>query len=127
METTLNETDNTPESVEEAENETIEGEAIEEPADEPTEEQESTYVYGAESDILSNADEVAQTVEDSQEIEALLLQWQKEQKQYEEKVLEVQTYISDQAQNIVSIFLLLVLAVGFLSGIVLARTVWRKF
>ena len=127
METTLNETDNTPESVEEAENETIEGEVIEEPADEPTGGQENTYVYGAESDILPNADEVAQTVEDSQEIEALLLQWQEEQKQYEEKVLEVQTYISDQTQNIVSIFLLLVLAVGFLSGIVLARTVWRKF
>ena len=127
METTLVETDSTPESVESTEPETIEGETIEEPADEATEEQENAYVYGAESGILSNADEVAQTVEDSQEIEAFLLQWQKEQKQYEEKVLEVQTYISDQTQNIVSIFLLLVLAVGFLSGIVLARTVWRKF
>ena len=66
-------------------------------------------------------------VVNTDDVVVLLRQWQQEQQQYEQKVLEVQTFISDQTKNITSLFFLLVLAVGLMSGIVLAKAVWRKF
>lgn len=110
--------------------EDIETEIVEE-SEEPEQEQEPETVFVYESELVGD-----DTPEDVQQVQAvvntddvvvLLKEWQKEQQQYEQKVLDVQTFISDQAKNITSLFFLLVLAVGLMSGIILAKTVWRKF
>ena len=95
---------------------------------EETEEPEPETVFIYESELVGDADptEVLQAI-DTDDVVVLLQQWQQEQQQYEQKVLEVQAFISDQTKNITSLFFLLVLAVGLLSGIVLAKAVWRKF
>lgn len=110
--------------------EDIETEIVEE-SEEPEQEQEPETVFVYESELVGD-----DTPEDVQQVQAvvntddvvvLLKEWQKEQQQYEQKVLDVQTFISDQAKNITSLFFLLVLAVGLMSGIILAKAVWRKF
>lgn len=108
--------------------EDIETETVEE-SEEPEQEPETVFIYESElvgDDIPEDVQQV-QAVVDTDDVVTLLKEWQKEQQQYEQKVLEVQTFISDQTRNITSMFFLLVLALGLLSGIVLARTVWRKF
>lgn len=46
--------------------------------------------------------------------------------EYQTQTLENQTYIMEQTKNILSVSSLLLLTVGFVSGILLARIVWRK-
>ena len=110
--------------------EDIETEIVEE-SEEPEQEQEPETVFVYESELVGD-----DTPEDVQQVQAvvntddvvvLLKEWQKEQQQYEQKVLDVQTFISDQTKNLTSLFFLLVLAVGLMSGIILAKAVWRKF
>lgn len=108
--------------------EDIETETVEE-SDEMEPEPETVFVYESElvgDDVPEDVQQV-QAVVNTDDVVVLLRQWQQEQQQYEQKVLEVQTFISDQTKNITSLFFLLVLAVGLLSGIVLAKSVWRKF
>ena len=108
--------------------EDIETETVEE-SDEMEPEPETVFVYESElvgDDVPEDVQQV-QAVVNTDDVVVLLRDWQKEQQQYEQKVLEVQTFISDQTKNITSLFFLLVLAVGLLSGIILARAVWRKF
>lgn len=110
--------------------EDIETEIVEE-SEEPEQEQEpeTVFVYESElvgDDIPEDVQQV-QAVVNTDDVVVLLKEWQKEQQQYEQKVLDVQTFISDQAKNITSLFFLLVLAVGLMSGIILAKAVWRKF
>lgn len=108
--------------------EDIETETVEE-SDEMEPEPETVFVYESElvgDDVPEDVQQV-QAVVNTDDVVVLLRQWQQEQQQYEQKVLEVQTFISDQTKNITSLFFLLVLAVGLMSGIVLAKAVWRKF
>lgn len=108
--------------------EDIETEAVED-SEEMEQEPETVFVYESElvgDDIPEDVQQV-QAVVNTDDVIVLLKEWQKEQQQYEQKVLDVQTFISDQTKNITSLFLLLVLAVGLLSGIILAKAVWRKF
>lgn len=46
--------------------------------------------------------------------------------EYQTQVLENQTYLMEQTKNILSVSSLLLLTIGFVSGILLARVVWRK-
>jgi|GEM_PF-6301189 len=108
--------------------EDIETETVEE-SEEMEQEPETVFVYESElvgDDIPEDVQQV-QAVVNIDDVVVLLKEWQKEQQQHEQKVLEVQTFISDQTKNITSLFFLLVLAVGLMSGIILAKAVWRKF
>lgn len=108
--------------------EDIETETVEE-SEKMKQEPETVFVYESElvgDDIPEDVQHV-QAVVNTDDVVVLLKEWQKEQQQYEKKVLDVQTFISDQTKNITSLFFLLVLAVGLLSGIILAKAVWRKF
>lgn len=108
--------------------EDIETETVEE-SEKMKQEPETVFVYESElvgDDIPEDVQQV-QAVVNTDDVVVLLKEWQKEQQQYEQKVLDVQTFISDQTKNITSLFFLLVLAVGLLSGIILAKAVWRKF
>ena len=80
------------------------------------------FVYESET---SSGDTVQASVSDD-DVVALIEQWQKDQQEYQQQVIEVESFISDQIKNITSLFSVLLLAVGLLSGIVLARAVWRK-
>ena len=60
------------------------------------------------------------------DIEALLTQWQTAQEEYETKTLENQEFFIEQSKNQLTLSYLSVLVIGFLSGILLARVVWRK-
>ena len=46
--------------------------------------------------------------------------------EYQSQTLENQTYFMEQTRNILSVSSLILLTVGFVSGILLARVVWRK-
>ena len=108
--------------------EDIETETVEE-SEEMEHEPETVFIYESElvgDDIPEDVQQV-QAVVNTDDVIVLLKEWQKEQQQYEQKVLDVQTFISDQTKNITSLFFLLVLAVGLMSGIILAKAVWRKF
>ncbi len=108
--------------------EDIETETVEE-SEEMEQELETVFVYESElvgDDVPEDVQQM-QAVVNIDDVVVLLKEWQKEQQQYEQKVLEVQTFISDQTKNITSLFFLLVLAVGLMSGIILAKAVWRKF
>ena len=108
--------------------EDIETETVEE-FEEMEQEPETVFAYESElvgDDIPEDVQQV-QAVVNIDDVVVLLKEWQKEQQQYEQKVLDVQTFISDQTKNLTSLFFLLVLAVGLLSGIILAKAVWRKF
>ena len=48
------------------------------------------------------------------------------QQAFRSEVLESQKHLTAQSNNLLSASVVLLLAVGFLSGILLARTVWRK-
>ena len=48
------------------------------------------------------------------------------QQAFRSEVLESQKHLTAQSNNLLSASIVLLLAVGFLSGILLARTVWRK-
>lgn len=48
------------------------------------------------------------------------------QQAFRSEVLESQNHLTAQSNNLLSASVVLLLAVGFLSGILLARTVWRK-
>lgn len=52
--------------------------------------------------------------------------YQKNVAEYQTQVLENQTYIMEQTKNILSVSSLILLTIGFVSGILLARIVWRK-
>lgn len=60
------------------------------------------------------------------DIEALLTQLKTEQEEYETKTLENQEFLIEQSKNQLTLSYLSVLVIGFLSGILLARIVWRK-
>lgn len=64
---------------------------------------------------------------ENQDIYTLLVQLQTEQQEYETQVLETAKTLTEQAKNTLSCLVLTIVLIGFLSGLVLARSVWRKF
>lgn len=60
------------------------------------------------------------------DIYALLSDLKAGNEEYQTKILENQTYLVEQTRNILSVSSLLLLTIGFASGILLARVVWRK-
>lgn len=56
----------------------------------------------------------------------LLKEHQKNEAEYQAQVLENDKVYIEQSKNLLSVSSLLLLTVGFLSGILLARVVWRK-
>lgn len=85
------------------------------------------FVYEFDTSVDSAESDTTETLQMNDDVIAFLNDWQTEQKEYEQKVLEVQNFISDQTKNITSMFFVLILAFALLSGIILARIVWRKF
>lgn len=82
-------------------------------------------------------DEVQQESEDFsqdfKDIQKLLAEMQKEQAEYNASSLEFQTqiteehqYFMEQSKNVLSVLVVIALILGFASGIILARLVWRK-
>lgn len=74
----------------------------------------------------STGDAVPNTPEE-QDIYTLLQQLQTEQQEYQTQVLETAQTFTEQAKNTLSCLVLTIVLIGFLSGLVLARSVWRKF
>ena len=60
------------------------------------------------------------------DIYKLLKKYQKSEAEYQTQVLENDKVYIEQSKNLLSVSSLLLLTVGFLSGILLARIVWRK-
>ena len=74
----------------------------------------------------STGDAVPNTPEE-QDIYTLLQQLQTEQQEYQTQVLETAQTLTEQAKNTLSCLVFTIVLIGFLSGLVLARSVWRKF
>jgi len=74
----------------------------------------------------STGDAVSNTPEE-QDIYILLQQLQTERQEYQTQVLETAQTLTEQAKNTLSCLVLTIVLIGFLSGLVLARSVWRKF
>lgn len=74
----------------------------------------------------STRDVVPNTPEE-QDTYTLLQQLQTEQQEYQTQVLETAQTLTEQAKNTLSCLVLTIVLIGFLSGLVLARSVWRKF
>lgn len=74
----------------------------------------------------STGDAVPNTPEE-QDTYILLQQLQTEQQEYQTQVLETAQTLTEQAKNTLSCLVLTIVLIGFLSGLVLARSVWRKF
>ena len=82
---------------------------------------------------VSDGNEVKEDVENSvsstytiDDIYSLLSDIKTGNEEYQTQVLENQIYLTEQTKNILSVSSLLLLTVGFVSGILLARVVWRK-
>ena len=74
----------------------------------------------------STGDAVPSILEE-QDPYTLLQQLQTEQQEYQTQVLETAQTLTEQAKNTLSCLVLTIVLIGFLSGLVLARSVWRKF
>lgn len=66
-------------------------------------------------------------IPEEQDTYILLQQLQTEQQEYQTQVLETAQTLTEQAKNTLSCLVLTIVLIGFLSGLVLARSVWRKF
>lgn len=71
--------------------------------------------------------------QDFENIQKLLAEMQKEQAEFNASSLEFQTqitedhqYFMEQSKNVLSVLVVIALILGFASGIILARLVWRK-
>lgn len=71
--------------------------------------------------------DVAPNASEEQDIYTLLQQLHTEQQEYQTQVLETAQTLTEQAKNMLSCLVLTIVLIGFLSGLVLARSVWRKF
>lgn len=78
------------------------------------------------TDTVTTGDTATPTPEE-QDIYTLLQQLHTEQQEYQTQVLETAQTLTEQAKNTLSCLVLTIVLIGFLSGLVLARSVWRKF
>lgn len=74
-----------------------------------------------------STEDVVPSAPEEQDIYTLLQQLQTEQQEYQTQVLETAQTLTEQAKNTLSCLVLTIVLIGFLSGLVLARSVWRKF
>ena len=61
------------------------------------------------------------------DIYILLSDYCKKQDAYQKEVLENQKFYMEQSKNLLAVSSAILLSIGILSGILLARIVWRKF
>ena len=77
---------------------------------------------GTEPDAEAGA-EAEYSIDD---IYALLSDYCKKQDTYQKEVLENQEFYMEQSKNLLAVSSAILLSIGILSGILLARIVWRK-
>ena len=78
-------------------------------------------------DVLQNQEETEPDAEYSiDDIYALLSDYCKKQDTYQKEVLENQEFYMEQSKNLLAVSSAILLSIGILSGILLARIVWRK-
>lgn len=96
-------------------------------------EQDKKDIAEQVQDVLQNQEgtepdaEVGTEVEYSiDDIYTLLSNYCKKQDAYQKEVLENQKFYMEQSKNILAVSSAILLSIGILSGILLARIVWRK-
>lgn len=106
---------------------------------EPTQEQDGLSEQ-EKKDIVKQVQDALQNQEESEtdtevgtdteytidDIYTLLSDYCKKQETYQKEVLENQKFCMEQSKNLLAVSSAILLAVGILSGILLARFVWRK-
>ena len=86
-----------------------------------------TVITGDTATPTDSTGDVAPNAPEEQDIYTLLQQLHTEQQEYQTQVLETAQTLTEQAKNTLSCLVLTIVLIGFLSGLVLARSVWRKF
>lgn len=86
-----------------------------------------TVTTGDTATPTDSTGDVVPSAPEEQDIYTLLQQLYTEQQEYQAQVLETAQTLTEQAKNTLSCLVLTIVLIGFLSGLVLARSVWRKF
>ena len=96
-----------------------------EESDIPTSKEDSEHDTNSENDTTNavGVDDIYNLLADFRQDNE---DYQKNVAEYQTQVLENQTYLMEQTKNVLSVSSLLLLTIGFASGILLARVVWRK-
>ena len=96
-------------------------------------EQDKKDIAEQVQDVLQNQEETELDAEVGTETEysiddiyALLSDYCKKQDAYQKEVLENQKFYMEQSKNLLAVSSAILLSIGILSGILLARIVWRK-
>ena len=96
-------------------------------------EQDKKDIAEQVQDVLQNQEETEPDAEVGTEAEysiddiyALLSDYCKKQDAYQKEVLENQKFYMEQSKNFLAVSSAILLSIGILSGILLARIVWRK-
>ena len=96
-------------------------------------EQDKKDIAEQVQDVLQNQEETeldaevgTETEHSIDDIYALLSDYCKKQDAYQKEVLENQKFCMEQSKNLLAVSSAILLSIGILSGILLARIVWRK-
>lgn len=96
-------------------------------------EQDKKDIAEQVQDVLQNQEETEPIAEVGTETEysiddiyTLLSDYCKKQETYQKEVLENQKFCMEQSKNLLAVSSAILLSIGILSGILLARIVWRK-
>lgn len=96
-------------------------------------EQDKKDIAEQVQDVLQNQEETEPDAEVGTETEysiddiyTLLSDYCKKQEAYQKEVLENQQFCMEQSKNLLAVSSAILLSIGILSGILLARIVWRK-
>ena len=92
----------------------------------PTPTPENEVPVSGEDENKEDAENSVSSTYTIDDIYSLLSDLKAGNEEYQTKILENQTYLVEQTRNILSVSSLLLLTIGFASGILLARVVWRK-
>ena len=92
----------------------------------PTPTPENEVPVSGEDENKEDAENSVSSTYAIDDIYSLLSDLKAGNEEYQTKILENQTYLVEQTRNILSVSSLLLLTIGFASGILLARVVWRK-
>lgn len=92
----------------------------------PTPTPENEVPVSVEDENKEDAENSVSSTYTIDDIYSLLSDLKAGNEEYQTKILENQTYLVEQTRNILSVSSLLLLTIGFASGILLARVVWRK-
>ena len=96
-------------------------------------EQDKKDIAEQVQDVLQNQEETepdadvgTETEYSIDDIYTLLSDYCKKQETYQKEVLENQKFCMEQSKNLLAVSSAILLSIGILSGILLARIVWRK-